>query len=93
MVQSYWNELENQLIADIDKLVPPATYTNSNIKAPIPQSMKHRLNERKILLKSNKRLTRNEKIERINNCCCKPITHSYEMEITSNQSNQYENTK
>ena len=69
-VQAYWNQLENQLIKIIDELVPLVEHRNTNIEAPVPSYIKHKLNERKRLLKSNRRdftVARSERIKKLNN--------------------------
>ena len=42
-----------------------ASYSNNVITTKLPQAIKHKLNERKRLLKSNRRATKNAKIDAI----------------------------
>ena len=68
-VQAYWDELENQLVAIVDELVPVVQHKNSNINVPVPPHIKHKLNERKRLLRSNRNSVTTEKsnpIKRLN---------------------------
>ena len=49
----------------VDDLAPMVKYTNNVIITKVPQAIKHKLNERKRLLKSNRRTTTNAKTETI----------------------------
>ena len=53
-VQDSWNELENQLIQVVDNLAPLAKVVNNSVAEPTPRFIKHKLNKRKRLMKSNK---------------------------------------
>ena len=64
-VQAYWNELENQLIAIIDDLAPLTEVINNELPNTVPVSIKKKMNQRKLLLKSNRSFATNEKQERI----------------------------
>ena len=56
LVQDYWNELENQLIGVGDEIVPYRMSEFKTVVEPIPAQVKHKINERRRLMKSNKRL-------------------------------------
>ena len=64
-VQPYWDALENQLVAIIDELVHLVQHKNSSIVVPVPAHVKHKLNLRKRLIRSNNNLITREKTERI----------------------------
>ena len=50
LVQNYWNELENQLVAVLDDLVPLRESTSTILPTKIPDCIKHKMNERNLKL-------------------------------------------
>ena len=65
MVQDYWNEFETQLVGVADEIVPYKLFEFKTVVEPIPAMIKHKINERRRLLKSNKHYTTVIKTERI----------------------------
>ena len=52
--QDYWNEFETQLVGVADEIVPYKLFEFKTVVEPIPEMIKHKRNERRRLLKSNK---------------------------------------
>ena len=65
LVQDYWNEFETQLVGVADEIVPYKLFEFKTVVEPIPAMIKHKINERRRLLKSNKHYTTVIKTERI----------------------------
>ena len=65
LVKDYWNELETQLVGFTDEIVPYKLFEFKTVIEPIPAMIKHKINERKRLLKSNRHCTTMNKTERI----------------------------
>ena len=59
------SNLVPQLVGVVDEPAPMVKFTNNVIKTKIPLAIKHKLNARKRLLKSNKRSTTTEKTDRV----------------------------
>ena len=57
LVQDYWNELETQLVGLADEIAPYKLSEFKTVIEPIPAMVKHKINERKRLMKSNIRFT------------------------------------
>ena len=53
------------MVAVVNELAPMVKHLNAIIQTPIPQYVKHKLNERKRLQRSNKTFTTTEKTDRI----------------------------
>ena len=65
LVQDYWNKFETQLVGVTDEIVPYKLFEFKTVVEPIPAMIKHKINERRRLLKSNRHYTTVIKTERI----------------------------
>ena len=62
---NHWNEFETQLVGVTDEIVPYKLYEFKTVVELIPEMIKHKINDRRRLLKSNKNYTTVNKTERI----------------------------
>ena len=50
-----WDEFESKLVKVVDKITPLTEFINSKVKTKLPNTIKHKINKRKRLLKQRKR--------------------------------------
>ena len=59
-VQNMWDEFESKLVKIVDKIMPLTDFVNHQVKKPIPNEIKHKINKRKRLLKQCKKAQNDE---------------------------------
>ena len=59
-VQNMWDEFESKLVKIVDKIMPLTDFVNHKVKKPIPNEIKHKINQRKRLLKQRKKAPNDE---------------------------------
>ena len=65
-VQNMGDEFESKLVKVVDKITPLTEFTNCKVKIKLPNSIKHKMNIRKRLLKQRKRSPTNEIKQKLN---------------------------